>query len=259
MHLFSLWIFNLQALRRCHGHSFVVSTTCYHNIIIESTTIGKMIAQDEVPHALPAAVKTAEEAEADSKNDKDVPPPPPVTPPELITDVNAADTSHQPSEGAASIDIEREASASESGSNDISAINNNKSFSASIRGAIDSIDRSARTKSRIIPRRQSQDRLAELDDEEGKSEFFLILLIESLDDEIPWFIKNTLLLTVWAVLCALFTSWLRDSALQTPGGRAEVWLEDIQNCNSAISILGTLFVFTLVFRFNSCYDRWWGE
>lgn len=223
--------------------------------IIEPTTIGKMIAQDEeVPHALPAAVETAE-AEADSKNDKEVSPLPPVTPPD-ISDVNATDTNHHPSRGAASIDIEREASASESGSNDISAINNNKSFSSSIRGAI---DRSARTKSRVIHRRKSQDRLAELDDEEGKSEFFLILLIESLDDEIPWFIKNTLLLTVWAVLCALFSSWLRDSALQNPGGQAEVWLEDIQNCNSAISILGTLFVFTLVFRFNSCYDRWWGE
>lgn len=146
---------------------------------------------------------------------------------------------------------------SDSGSNNISPINNNnnnRSYS-SIRGAI--VNR--RLKSRIINRQQSQDRLAELDDEEGKSEFFLFLLIESLDEEIPWFIKNTLLLTVWAALCALFSSWLRGMALQNPGGREEVWLQDIENCNSAISILGTLFVFTLVFRFNSCYDRWWGE
>ena len=109
----------------------------YHNIIIESTTIGNMIAQDEVPHALPAAVVETAEAEADgSKNDKDVSPLPPVTPPEVITDVKAADTSHHPSEGAASIDIEREATSSESGSNDISAINNNKSFGASIRAQL---------------------------------------------------------------------------------------------------------------------------
>jgi len=141
------------------------------------------------------------------------------------------------------------------GSNNISPINNNNNRSySSIRGAIVN-----RRKSRKINRQQSQDRLAELDDEEGKSEFFLFLLIESLDDEIPWFIKNTLLLTVWAALCSLFSSWLRGMALQNPGGREEVWLQDIENCNSAISILGTLFVFTLVFRFNSCYDRWWGE
>jgi hypothetical protein len=221
-----------------------------------------MIAQDEVVTPLTAqhgaaGGETAEAEAEGSKNDKDVSPPPPVTPPD-IADGNA-DTSHHPSEGAASIDIEREATSSKSGSNDISAINNNRSCSASIRGTIDSIDRSAKSRRRIIPRRQSQDRLAELDDEEGKSEFFLILLIESLDDEIPWFIKNTLLLTVWAVLCALYSSWLRDHALQNPGGNAEVWLEDIQNCNSVISILGTLFVFTLAFRFNSCYDRWWGE
>jgi len=34
-------------------------------------------------------------------------------------------------------------------------------------------------------------------------------------------------------------------------------LEDIEACKNAVSIIGTLFVFTLVFRFNACYDRWW--
>ena len=161
----------------------------------------------------------------------------------------------QGSERSAGGESEKAADAeSDSGSNNISPINNNRSFNSSIRRSIVN-----RRMSRVINRQQSQDRLAELDDEEGKSEFFLILLIESLDDEIPWFIKNTLLLTVWAALCAYFSSWLRDMALQNPGGREEVWLQDIENCNSAISILGTLFVFTLVFRFNSCYDRWWGE
>ncbi len=50
---------------------------------------------------------------------------------------------------------------------------------------------------------------------------------------------------------------MRELALADPGGRAERWMEDIESCKSAISILGTLFVFTLVFRFNTCYDRWW--
>jgi len=48
-----------------------------------------------------------------------------------------------------------------------------------------------------------------------------------------------------------------SSADTNPGGTAERWVENIENCRSALSIMGTLFVFTVVFRFNACYDRWW--
>ena len=50
---------------------------------------------------------------------------------------------------------------------------------------------------------------------------------------------------------------LRERAATNPGGVAELWLDDIESCKNAVSIIGTLFVFTLVFRFNACYDRWW--
>ena len=46
-------------------------------------------------------------------------------------------------------------------------------------------------------------------------------------------------------------------AAADPGGFAERWLDDIESCKNAVAIVGTLFVFTLVFRFNACYDRWW--
>lgn len=50
---------------------------------------------------------------------------------------------------------------------------------------------------------------------------------------------------------------LRHHADLNPGGAAENWAQDIEDCNTAVSIVGTLFVFMLVFRFNACYDRWW--
>ncbi|KAL7543174.1 hypothetical protein ACHAXR_013502 [Thalassiosira sp. AJA248-18] len=96
-----------------------------------------------------------------------------------------------------------------------------------------------------------------LDDEEGKSEFWLFLLIESVEDSAAFFVGSVLVVLVWSILCAWGGGWLRELAESNPGGAAERWVEDIENCKNALSIVGTLFVFTLVFRFNTCYDRWW--
>lgn len=102
-----------------------------------------------------------------------------------------------------------------------------------------------------------EDCLALEDDVEGHATFFLTLLYESLQDSKLYVAGSIGLLVTWSVLCALFAEWLRQHARDNPGGRSEMWLEDIENCYRAISILGSLFVFTLVFRFNICYDRWW--
>ncbi|KAL7539907.1 hypothetical protein ACHAWF_006532 [Thalassiosira exigua] len=101
------------------------------------------------------------------------------------------------------------------------------------------------------------DRRANLDDKEGKAEFFLTLLYHSLDDSKLYFASCITLPIVWSCVCAWFSRWLRARARDDPGGEAFFWLEDIQNSRHAITVLGTLFVFTLVFRFNTCYDRWW--
>mmetsp|Transcript_36691 Transcript_36691/g.82517 ORF Transcript_36691/g.82517 Transcript_36691/m.82517 type:complete len:421 (+) Transcript_36691:330-1592(+) len=88
------------------------------------------------------------------------------------------------------------------------------------------------------------------------TEFFLTLLSESLDGSKVFVAGSVLSLSAWSVLCALFSGWL--AGLANDGvPRAERWLEHIQECSSAIGVIGTLFVFTLVFRFNQCYDRWW--
>ncbi|KAK1733329.1 bestrophin family protein [Skeletonema marinoi] len=116
------------------------------------------------------------------------------------------------------------------------------------------------TKSRSMIARfngSSTRRHAELDDEEGKAQFFLTLLFASIEDSAGLFAGTVLFLVVWAILCSFGAQELRGLAATNPGGAAEQWLDDIESCKNAVSIIGTLFVFTLVFRFNACYDRWW--
>jgi hypothetical protein len=86
---------------------------------------------------------------------------------------------------------------------------------------------------------------------------YFYCLLHSVEDSATFFVGNILLLVVWAIICAFGAEELRARAALDPGGVAERWVYDIENCKSAVSIIGTLFVFTLVFRFNACYDRWW--
>ena len=86
---------------------------------------------------------------------------------------------------------------------------------------------------------------------------YLHLHLGSIDDAKAHFIATVLFLLAWATLCAFGAQELRALAAADPGGVEEQWLEDIDNCKTAVWIVGTLFVFTLVFRFNACYDRWW--
>jgi len=99
--------------------------------------------------------------------------------------------------------------------------------------------------------------IAEIDDEDGKAQFFLTLLFQSIEDSATFFAGTILFLVIWAIVCSLGAQELRARAAADPGGFAEQWLEDVESCKNAVSVLGSLFVFTLVFRFNACYDRWW--
>lgn len=104
-------------------------------------------------------------------------------------------------------------------------------------------------------RPSSRDRHAALDDEEGHAEFFLTLLYESLDDSKLFFFGSVGILVIWSVLCAFFSEWLHKRAYDEGSARALKWLDNIESCASAIRTLGTLFVFTLVFRFQTCYGK----
>ncbi len=87
--------------------------------------------------------------------------------------------------------------------------------------------------------------------------YLLHNLIRSIDDAKAQFATTVLFLLAWATLCSFGAHELRALAAADPGGVADQWLDDIESCKTAVSVLGSLFVFTLVFRFNACYDRWW--
>ena len=64
------------------------------------------------------------------------------------------------------------------------------------------------------------------------------------------------IVVAWSCLCAWFAEYLHDEAANDPGGHAENWLAWLEGAGSKFRMVGILFVFAVVFRFNRCYDRW---
>ena len=96
---------------------------------------------------------------------------------------------------------------------------------------------------RIRGRNGSEARLARPDgragggSQEDGTQFFLGLIVESLDGSKAFVAGSVLSLTVWSVLCALFAGWLSGLA-DGDALWAERWLDHIQGCSSAISTVG---------------------
>lgn len=100
----------------------------------------------------------------------------------------------------------------------------------------------------------------------GRQTFFLKLLIEGVGaDYTPLLVGSVLSVEIWALVCAAVADKLRHLAETNPDGTAEHWLDWIGDCKSPLAIVGTLFVFAMVFRFKECYNRWyesrrlWGD
>ena len=69
--------------------------------------------------------------------------------------------------------------------------------------------------------------------------------------------KISLCVILWSSLSAYGASELHKMAEQNPGGSAEAWIDHLDKANKPLSVIGSLFSFSLVFRFKVCYDRWW--
>lgn len=69
--------------------------------------------------------------------------------------------------------------------------------------------------------------------------------------------KISLCIILWSCLSAYGASELHKMAEQNPGGSAEAWIDHLDKANKPLSVIGSLFSFSLVFRFKVCYDRWW--
>ena len=64
------------------------------------------------------------------------------------------------------------------------------------------------------------------------------------------------IVVLWSCFCVwAVNEYLRDRA-DAGNNRAADWLEWLEGAGSKFRMIGILFVFALVFRFNRCYDRW---
>eukprot|EP00566_Odontella_aurita_P015188 CAMPEP_0113598836 /NCGR_PEP_ID=MMETSP0015_2-20120614/41809_1 /TAXON_ID=2838 /ORGANISM="Odontella" /LENGTH=352 /DNA_ID=CAMNT_0000506899 /DNA_START=233 /DNA_END=1289 /DNA_ORIENTATION=- /assembly_acc=CAM_ASM_000160 len=70
-----------------------------------------------------------------------------------------------------------------------------------------------------------------------------------------YYVFSVAALVAWTCVCAWGADHLRERAGQDPGGRVEAWLGWIEEIE--VKVIGSLFTFSLVFRFNQCYRRWW--
>jgi len=70
-------------------------------------------------------------------------------------------------------------------------------------------------------------------------------------------IRSLLFIVVWSSVCAYSMSLLIYDAQKNPNGKSSEWIEWIEMGNNPLRVVGSLFSFSLVFRFKVCYDRWW--
>ena len=77
--------------------------------------------------------------------------------------------------------------------------------------------------------------------------------------------SSLVIVVMWSCACASFAEELHENAATDPGGRADTWLGWLEGAGGKFRLVGILFIFALVFRFNRCYDRWamgrstWGK
>lgn len=65
-------------------------------------------------------------------------------------------------------------------------------------------------------------------------------------------------ITIWSSLCAYGSSKLEYLSEELgPDSDAAKWLEYFDSASKPLGLIGSLFSFSLVFRFKVCYDRWW--
>jgi len=70
-----------------------------------------------------------------------------------------------------------------------------------------------------------------------------------------YYILSVAVLMGWSCICAWGTIRLSEEAERNPGGQLELWMSWIAEVD--VKVIGSLFTFSLVFRFNQCYRRWW--
>lgn len=89
-----------------------------------------------------------------------------------------------------------------------------------------------------------------------KAVTFFNKVMSSLERQRAFLFLNVFVVVAWACLCAWAAEEMHASAVNNPDGTADRWLIRLEAAGSKFRLVGILFVFALVFRFNRCYDRW---
>ncbi len=85
----------------------------------------------------------------------------------------------------------------------------------------------------------------------------LKLLCGTVFQDYKFIIGSLLFIGVWSAICAYVAFLLDSKAQEDPDGSTAQWLEFIEKGSDPLKVTGSLFSFSLVFRFKVCYDRWW--
>lgn len=105
--------------------------------------------------------------------------------------------------------------------------------------------------------RPSWTRQLRLDDKLGQFDDNIFRKIAfSLQSHRVFLFSSLVILELWACLCVYAALLLQEQADADPGGRAEKWLSWLDGAGDKLRLMGTLFAFAVVFRFNKCYERW---
>lgn len=72
-----------------------------------------------------------------------------------------------------------------------------------------------------------------------------------------FFIGNLVAISLWSTLCAWLSICLQQKAEEDPTSRAADWVVWLEGARNPLNLIGTMFIFSLAFRFNQCYSRWW--
>ena len=72
-----------------------------------------------------------------------------------------------------------------------------------------------------------------------------------------FFIGNLVVISLWSMICAWLSIRLQQKAEEDPTSTAADWVVWLEGARNPLNLIGTMFIFSLAFRFNQCYSRWW--
>jgi len=108
----------------------------------------------------------------------------------------------------------------------------------------------SRTKKILAESNFSDDQNTQADLKNGRCNFLLATMLTGVS---YYYVFSLMAIVAWSCACSWYLEELR--AIQDENPTAKNWITWLDETD--VQMIGSLFVFSLVFRFNQCYNRWW--